>query len=88
MAIWTTSLGKLCNLRKHFLKNLGADAIRSVNGLLDADGISYAREAMSRTGMVINRIGQWEERQLFSGLQRIIAKFRNHFEGDVLPVYE
>ena len=56
--------------------------MREVNAQKDKNGLSYARKAMMRTGMSLNLNGKWEESQLFLILQGIIAKHRNHFDGE------
>ena len=76
--------GKLRNPRKRFFLKLASDADRDVNGQRDKNGLSYARKAMIRTGMGMNVNGVCEEKQLFSNLQAIVAKHRNHFNG--LPI--
>jgi len=37
---------------------------------------------MIQTGMALNLNGIWEESQLTDQLQQIIAKHRNHFNGE------
>lgn len=76
------SSGKLKNPGKQFFLKLAADSVRDVNAQKDKEGLSYARKAMIRTGMSLNLNGNWEERQLFTNLQGIIAKHRNHFNGE------
>ncbi len=79
------SSGKLENPGKRFFLKLAADYIRDVNSQEDNHGISYARKAMVRMGMSLNynpdtgKSTKWEEAQLFSNLQEIIAKHRAHF---------
>ena len=84
MGIGAGSSGKLKNPGKTFFLKLAADAVRDINAQQDKNGLSYARKAMIRTGMGLNLNGRWEECQLFSHLQEIVAKHRNHFNG--LPV--
>lgn len=74
--------GKLKNLGKSFFLRLAANSVHKVNAQRDKDGITYARKDMVRTGMALNLNGLWGEKQLFSELQEIIAKHRNHFNGD------
>lgn len=73
--------GKLCNPGKRFFLKLAAESVHEVNCMKDKDGLSYARKAMIRTGMSLNINGKWEESQLSSELQSIIAKYRSHFDG-------
>ena len=76
------SSGKLKNPGKHFFLRLAAESVREVNAQKDKNGLSYARKAMMRTGMSLNLNGKWVESQLFLNLQGIIAKHRNHFDGE------
>ena len=76
------SSGKLKNPGKFFFLRLAAESVREVNAQKDKNGLSYARKAMMRTGMSLNLNGKWEESQLFLILQGIIAKHRNHFDGE------
>ena len=73
--------GKLKNPGKPFFLELGAKAVKYVNNRRDNNGLSYATKAMIRTVMVLNLDGLWDERKLFTDLQGIIAKHRNHFDG-------
>lgn len=75
------SSGNLNNPVKAFVLKLASNAVRAVNTQRDNNGISYRRKAMIRTGLSLNLNGLWEEKQLFSELQNIIAKYRNHFVG-------
>jgi len=74
--------GKLRNPGKRFFLQLAADAVRAVNAQKDSNGVSYARKAMVMTGMSLNYNGLWEESQLTSDLQEIIARNRRHFDGE------
>lgn len=77
-----TGSGKLLNPGKKFFLKLAADSVRDVNNQRDKDGVSYARRAMIRTGMSLNLEGVWSEAQLTEDLQIIVAKYRNHFNGE------
>lgn len=77
--------GRLENPGKHFYLKLAAEVIRDVNSQVDSKGINFARKAMVRTGLSLNYNGKWEECQLSDELQKIVAKHRNHFEGE--PVH-
>lgn len=74
--------GRLVNPGKRFFLQLASDAVRTVNRMKDSKGISYARKAMVMTGMSLGYDGVWSESQLTQDLQVIVAKHRNHFEGE------
>lgn len=78
--------GKLKNPGKRFFLRLAADAVREVNGQRDKNGVQYARKAMMMCGMSLNLNGLWEESQLTEDLQAIVAKHRNHFDGEPVIV--
>lgn len=82
------SSGKLPNPGKGFFLRLAADAVREVNAQRDKNGVQYARKAMIMTGMSLNLNGLWEESQLTQELQQIVAKHRNHFEGEAVEGVE
>ena len=69
-----------------FFLKLAANCVKDVNKERTSDGITYARKAMIRCGMSLSLNGKWEEDQLSSELQAIVAKYRNHFNGE--PVHE
>ncbi|MEM7298840.1 MAG: hypothetical protein AAF391_11305, partial [Bacteroidota bacterium] len=56
--------GRLPNPGKRFFLKLAADSVREVNGMRDANGLSYARKAMIMTGMSLSVNGTWSESQL------------------------
>ena len=78
--------GKLKNPVKSFFLELAAKAVKDVYNQRDNNSLFYARKAMIRTGMALNLNGLWEEMQLFTDLQGIIAKHSNHFDGQ--PIEE
>lgn len=80
------SSGKIRNPGKTFFLRLASEAVRQVNAMRDKNGVQYARKAMIMTGMSLNLNGRWEESQLTDELQAIIAKHRNHFEGEPVDV--
>ncbi len=92
MEKWGEVKRKVGTPGKRFLLKLAADSIRDVNSQKDNHGISYARKAMVRMGMSLNynpdtgESTKWEEAQLFSNLQEIIAKHRAHFNGEPVLV--
>lgn len=52
-----------------------------MNRQLDKNGMKYAVKAVVRTGISLNYNGRWEECQLSYEIQKIIAKYRNYFNG-------
>lgn len=82
----TTKSGKIPNPGKRFFLKLAADVTKEVNQMKDRNGISYARKAMMMTGLSLGMDGRWSESQLSDQIQRIIAKHRNHFDGDVVTL--
>ena len=74
--------GKLQNPGKQFFLRLAAAAVREVNSQRDKNGVQYARKEMIMTGMSLNVNGLWEESQLTDDLQRIVARHRNHYDGE------
>ena len=78
--------GKIINPGKRFFLKLAVNCVRDVNRQRTSEGITYARKAMIRCGMSLNLNGKWEEDQLSNELQEIVAKYRNHFDGE--PVHE
>ena len=69
---------------KVFFLELAAEAVKDVNKQRDKNGPSYSWKAMTRTGMALNLSGLWEEKQLFTDLQGIITKQRNHSDRQIL----
>lgn len=80
----STKSGKIPNPGKRFFLKMTANAIREVNRMKDKSGISFARRSMIMTGMSLNINGKWEESQLTEQLQLIIAKYRSHFNGELV----
>ena len=78
--------GNIINPGKRFFLKLAANCVRDVNRQRTSEGITYARKAMIRCGMSLNLNGNWEEDQVSNELQEIVAKYRNHFDGE--PVHE
>lgn len=80
--------GMLWNPAKSCFLQLAAASIREVNLKRDENGLTYAREAMTRTGMAMNLNNHWDEQQPFLYLQEIIRKIHSHFnEEKVNPLY-
>ena len=77
--------GTMENPGKRFFLELGAKAVRKVNGMCDAAGLSYAREAIIRCGLSLDVSGRWHEKHLFLELQQIMSKYPRHFEGVPVP---
>ncbi|KAJ3068477.1 hypothetical protein HDU98_008361 [Podochytrium sp. JEL0797] len=77
--------GKLSNPGKIFFLKLVAESIREANKLTDANGMNYARKAMIRCGLSLEK-GVWSEEMLSKPLQAIIDKYRENFEG--IPVHD
>ena len=65
---------------------LASEVVRNINKQKDKRDPNHARKAMIRTELSLNGNGNWEEEQLSPELQAIVAKHRNHFEGE--PVHE
>ncbi len=65
---------------------MARDCVRAVNGQKDKNGLSYARKAMIQCGLALGVNGIWEVTQLKPELQQIIRKYRNHFEGEAVPL--
>jgi hypothetical protein len=63
------------------LLKLAADSVRDVNKQRDKNGITYARKAMIRCGLVLDLCGEWRVQQLRPELQRIISTYPKHFDG-------
>jgi hypothetical protein len=63
----------------------GSGFVRDVYLQRDANSITSARKAMIRCGMALDATGQWHIQQLTPQLQAIIAKYRNRFDGEVVP---
>lgn len=63
---------------KSFFLQLAVDSVMEVKNLLDINGMTYARKAMTRTGLSLNDDEVWTESQLSESLQIIIAKHRKH----------
>jgi hypothetical protein len=55
---------------------------------VDAYGLSFAQKAMIRCGLLLDVNGIWHEEQLTPDLQSIIAKYRDHFNGLLVPKFE
>ncbi|KAL3683896.1 hypothetical protein R1sor_001918 [Riccia sorocarpa] len=84
--------GLLKNPGKTFFLKMAAAAVDEVNrqrtkeiGLpVDAyyePPMTYARKAMILCGLSLNTNGQWDEKQLSTGLQTIISRYRSNFMG-------
>lgn len=75
-------VGKAWKPRKSFFLKLAADSILEVNNLRDENGLSHTRKATIRIDLKVN-VNPFEGgAQLFEFLQKIINKYRNHFEGE------
>ena len=77
--------GKLKNPGKTYFLQLAADCVRAVNSMRDNAGLTYARKAMIRCGLSLDVTGFWHVKQLTPEVQAIIAKYQNHFEGELVP---
>ncbi|RHY02925.1 hypothetical protein DYB36_008092 [Aphanomyces astaci] len=77
--------GKLKNSGKTYFLQLAADCVRAVNSMRDNAGLTYARKAMIRCGLSLDVTGFWYVKQLTPELQAIIAKYKNHYEGELVP---
>lgn len=77
--------GRMENPGKSFYLRLAAQVIRDVNNQTESNGLNYTRKAIIRTVLSLNLTGKWEQSQLNQDLQVIIAKHRNHFNGE--PLY-
>ncbi|RHY89932.1 hypothetical protein DYB35_004602 [Aphanomyces astaci] len=77
--------GKLKNSGKTYFLQLAADCVRAVNSMRDNAGLTYARKAMIRCGLSLDVTGFWHVKQLTPELQAIIAKYKNHYEGELVP---
>lgn len=76
--------GKLCCPEKvRFLKH-GAKFAPEVNRMNDSSVLSYARKAMVQTGLSLDKNGLWSEARLTHELQCLIAKQRNHLDGEIV----
>jgi hypothetical protein len=84
---WQKVSGAIKNPGKTFFLNLAAEAVRKVNAQRDSNGISYARKAMIRCGLSLDVNGQWHVGQLSPELLGIVAKYRQHFNGEIVPPY-
>ncbi|SPQ96949.1 unnamed protein product (mitochondrion) [Plasmodiophora brassicae] len=82
---WQRVSGALKNPGKTFFLKLAADSVKYVDSCRDANGLKYARKAMIRCGLSKDVTGEWRIQQLSPELQAIVAKHRNHFEGEVVP---
>ena len=61
--------GKVKNPGKTFFLNLAAMAVRNVNKIRDKNGEIYARKALSRCGLALDRNGRWTVEMLNKKLQ-------------------
>lgn len=75
---------KATQSRKAFFK-LSLDAVNELNRQRNDNRLSFAYKAMVPTGMALNVTGRWEESQLFPRFQQIFAKYRSHFDGEIVP---
>lgn len=78
--------GALKHPGKAWFLKLAAESVRAVNAQRDKNGLTYARKSMIRCGLSKDVDGVWRIEQLFPALQNIIAKHRNHFDGEAVPL--
>lgn len=79
---WTHSSEKLMNLEKKFFQRLTADSVKGVNNQRNEDGIQYVRKAAVHCRLAKSLNNNWKVHQLFPKLQKIIAQYRKHFQGE------
>jgi hypothetical protein len=64
---------------------LATDSVEDVNKEVDCNNMSYARKAMIRCSMALDKDGSWSVNQLFPHLQDIVAKHVQYFQGQDVP---
>lgn len=77
------SFGRLRNPGKLLFLQIAAKDVNTVGVERDTDGVTFVRKAMVRCGLALSLNGVWEEKQLFTELQRITQKYKANFDGDL-----
>lgn len=72
----------LINLVNSYFPKLSAAVVQDLSKHKDKYGVRLVREAIIRCGLGLNFNGLWEEMQLSPELQKIVQKYRDHFNGD------
>ena len=76
----------LKNPGKRFFMDLTVATMKYVNEQRDQRGLNFAQKAMICTSLARNILGGWHVKKLTLELQSIIAKYPNHFSGELVPI--